>query len=139
MQKKGKNIVKDICFNGLFAAVYVAFVLIFGDLSFGFANGIISFRVAELLIALCCFNKRFIPGAIIGCLVANIYGGQMIEHDHELTEIKILRRSIRKFTKRNRMHFTLKLVSNYFMKLAENNPVLLTKPFKTVAEISSFL
>lgn len=79
MEKKGKNIVKDICFNGLFAAVYVAFVLIFGDLSFGFANGIISFRVAELLIALCCFNKRFIPGAIIGCLVANIFGGQMID------------------------------------------------------------
>lgn len=46
----------------------------------------------------------------------------MIEHDHELTEIKILRRSIRKFTKRNRMHFMLKLVSNYFMKLAETTP-----------------
>ena len=79
MQKKGKNIVKDICFNGLFAAIYVALVLVFGDISFGFANGLISFRVAEMLIALCCFNKRFIPGAIIGCFVANLFGGQVID------------------------------------------------------------
>ena len=31
------------------------------------------------MIPLCCFNKKFIPGAIIGCLCANIIGGNPID------------------------------------------------------------
>ena len=73
-----KNIVKNICLNGLFASLYVILVIVFGDLSFGF-SGFISLRVAELLIAICCFDKRFIFGAIIGCFVANLYGGQVVD------------------------------------------------------------
>ena len=78
MQKKRKDLVKNITLTGVMAALYVVFVLLFGDLSFGF-TGFISFRVAEILIPLCCFDKKFIPGAILGCFVANLFGGQAID------------------------------------------------------------
>ena len=74
MQKNRKELVKNITLTGVMASLYVVFVILFGDLSFGF-SGFISFRVAEILIPLCCFDKRFIPGAILGCFVANLYGG----------------------------------------------------------------
>lgn len=79
MQKKRKNIVKTMCINALIVALYIALVYAFGDLSFGFANGIISFRVAEILIVLCCFNKKFVFGAIAACLCANLIGGLPID------------------------------------------------------------
>ena len=68
MQKKRKDLIKNITLTGVMAALYVVFVLLFGDLSFGF-TGFISFRVAEI----------FIPGAILGCFVANLFGGQAID------------------------------------------------------------
>lgn len=79
MQKNNKSIVKSICFNALFASLYLALVFAFGDLSFGFVNGLISFRVAEIIIPLCCFDKRYIPGAILGCFCANLLGGQILD------------------------------------------------------------
>jgi len=78
MQKNRNDLIKNITLTGVMAAIYVAFVLLFGDLSFGF-SGFISFRVAEILIPLCCFDKRFIPGFILGCFVANLFGGQAID------------------------------------------------------------
>ena len=78
MQKNRNDLIKNITLTGVIAAIYVAFVLLFGDLSFGF-SGFISFRVAEILIPLCCFDKRFIPGSILGCFVANLFGGQAID------------------------------------------------------------
>ena len=78
MQKNRNDLIKNITLTGVMAAIYVAFVLLFGDLSFGF-SGFISFRVAEILIPLCCFDKRFIPGSILGCFVANLFGGQAID------------------------------------------------------------
>lgn len=79
MQKKAKNIVKNMCVNALFASVYVVLVLVFGDLSFGFNNGLISIRIAEILVSLCCFDKRFIYGSIVSCLIANLFGGLPID------------------------------------------------------------
>ena len=79
MQKNSKQVVKTMCFNAIFASLYVVLVLAFGDFSFGFTNGLISLRIAEAMIALCCFNKKFIPGAIVGCLCANIIGGNPID------------------------------------------------------------
>lgn len=73
-----KSVVKQICFNAIFAAVYVALVLALGDISFGYF-GLISFRIAEMLICVCCFDKKFIPGAILGCFIANLFGGQIID------------------------------------------------------------
>lgn len=77
--KKNKDLVKTMCLNALFAAIYVALVLAFGDLSFGFANGLISIRVAEALIPLVCFNYKFIPGAILGCFISNLFGGNPLD------------------------------------------------------------
>lgn len=79
MQKNRKDLIKSMCLNAIFAALYVVFVLAFGDFSFGFTNGIISLRIAEAMIPLCCFNKKFIPGAIIGCLCSNIIGGNPLD------------------------------------------------------------
>ena len=42
MQKNRKDLIKSMCFNALFAALYVVLVLAFGDFSFGFTNGLIS-------------------------------------------------------------------------------------------------
>ena len=79
MQKNRKNIINTMCLNAIFAGLYFVLVFALGDLSFGFSNGLLSFRVAEILIALCIFDKRFIPGAIIGCICANLIGGQVID------------------------------------------------------------
>ena len=51
MQKNRKELVKNITLTGVMASLYVVFVILFGDLSFGF-SGFISFRVAEILIPL---------------------------------------------------------------------------------------
>ena len=79
MKKSSRNVVKSICLNATFAALYFVLVIAFGDISFGFANGLISLRIAEILIALCIFDKRFIPGAIIGCFCANLLSGQVVD------------------------------------------------------------
>ena len=79
MQKNRKEIIKKMCFNALFASLYIVLVFVFGDFSFGFTNGLISLRIAEAMIPLCCFNKKYIPGAIVGCLAANIIGGNPID------------------------------------------------------------
>jgi len=57
MQKNRNDLIKNITLTGVMAAIYVAFVLLFGDLSFGF-SGFISFRVAEILIPLCCLFRK---------------------------------------------------------------------------------
>lgn len=73
---QSKRLIKDICRNALFAAIYVVLCLFIGDLAFGYSLGL-SFRIAEILIALCCFSKRYMPGAVIGCLIVNIIGGML--------------------------------------------------------------
>ena len=78
MQKNRKELIKNITLTGVMAAIYVVCVILFGDLSFGY-SGFISFRVAEILIPLCCFDKKFMPGAIVGCFIANLYGGQVAD------------------------------------------------------------
>ena len=79
MQKNRKELVKSMCLNALFAGIYFVLVWAIGDLSFGFSNGIISFRIAEIMIALCLFDKKYIFGAIIGCFCANLLSGQPID------------------------------------------------------------
>ena len=71
------RIVRLITLNALFAALYVALTIALGDLSFGY-SGLISFRVAELLICVCCFKKDFIPGAILACFLAYLLGGAQV-------------------------------------------------------------
>ena len=60
--------IKDLILNALIGAFYVALVLLFAELSFGQ----IQFRIAEVLLILLFFNKKLVPGLILGTFVANL-------------------------------------------------------------------
>ncbi len=60
---------KTIAYNGILASLYIALTLITYPISF---LGI-QIRIAEILILLCFFNKSYILGLTLGCLVANMF------------------------------------------------------------------
>ena len=60
--------VMDLTKQGLVAAIYVTLCLAFAPLAYGHFQ----FRFAELLMVLPFFNKKYIFGLTIGCLIANI-------------------------------------------------------------------
>lgn len=62
-----KNIVNTIAFNALIAALYFVLSLPFGELNYGAIN----FRISEILILLSLYNKRFVPGLVLGCFLVN--------------------------------------------------------------------
>ena len=59
---------KDIVFNGLLAAFYVVVTIIAAPISFN----AIQFRVSEILVLFCFFNKKNAFGLTLGCLIANL-------------------------------------------------------------------
>jgi len=63
---------KDIALAGLIAAVYAVLGLAFFPISFG----VYQVRVAEALTVLPFLSRAAIPGLFIGCMLANVYGGQ---------------------------------------------------------------
>lgn len=67
--KNKKDIIQEICLNGLIAALYVALTLVLAPVSYG----AIQFRLSEILVLLCFFNKRYAIGLTLGCLIANIF------------------------------------------------------------------
>lgn len=60
--------VRLIALNGMIAAVYAALTLALTPISYG----AVQFRVSEALIFLAFFNRKYIPGLVIGCLIANL-------------------------------------------------------------------
>lgn len=60
---------KDLIKISLISALYIVLTLVLGDFSFG----AIQFRVAEILLLMCLFDKRYAYGLIIGCLISNIF------------------------------------------------------------------
>ena len=52
----------------IMAALYVVLTLI----SYPFSYGLINFRISEVLMLLCFYNKKYIPSVTIGCLLSNI-------------------------------------------------------------------
>ena len=66
---KRRDIIKDICVNGLIAAAYVAMTLAVSPLAYG----PIQFRFSEIMVLLCFFNKKYAYGLTIGCLIANCF------------------------------------------------------------------
>lgn len=64
-----KNIIKDITYSGIIAALYVAITFLSIPISFGQ----IQFRIAEILIILCFFNKKHSYGIILGTLLSNVF------------------------------------------------------------------
>ena len=61
--------------GAIIAAVYVALTYVFAPISFG----PIQVRIAEALTILPVFTPAAIPGLFIGCVIANIYGGAVLD------------------------------------------------------------
>ncbi len=61
--------------GAIIAAVYVALTYVFAPVSFG----PIQVRIAEALTILPVFTPAAIPGLFIGCVIANIYGGAVLD------------------------------------------------------------
>lgn len=68
-RERSKDIVRDISFNALVAALYFALTVCFQPISFG----AIQFRVSEVLVLLCFWRKDLIIGLTIGCLLSNVF------------------------------------------------------------------
>ena len=69
MKKSRKDIVLEISINALIAAAYVVFTVLVSPLSYG----PIQFRISEILVLFCFFNKRYGIGLTLGCLIANLF------------------------------------------------------------------
>lgn len=63
------NQVKNLIKISLVAAVYV--VLTVGFLPISYGN--IQFRISEVLILFAFIDKKYIPGLVLGCAIANFY------------------------------------------------------------------
>ena len=59
---------KDIVQNGLLAALYVVLTYIMAPISFW----AIQFRLSEILVLACFFDKKKIVGLTLGCFLANL-------------------------------------------------------------------
>ena len=51
------------------AAIYVAATLLLTPISYG----AVQFRLSELLVLLCFFNRDFAPALVVGCAIANAF------------------------------------------------------------------
>jgi uncharacterized membrane protein len=63
------NKVKILTKLSLVAAIYAVLTVITSYISYGG----IQFRLAEVLVLLCFFNKKYIPSLVIGCAIANMF------------------------------------------------------------------
>lgn len=63
-----KNNIKDLVINASVAAIYIVLTLAFASFSFG----PIQFRIAEALVLLCFFNKKYILPLTVACLISNL-------------------------------------------------------------------
>lgn len=60
--------VKTLIELAIIASVYVVITYITAPLSFG----AIQFRISEVLVLLCFYNKKYIIALVLGCVIANI-------------------------------------------------------------------
>ena len=59
---------KDIVLQGMVAALYFCLTLVTYPISFGY----LQFRLSEILLVLCFFNRKYTIGITIGCVLANL-------------------------------------------------------------------
>ncbi len=59
---------KTLAYNAIIAAAYAALTILLAPISYGS----IQFRISEIMIFLAFYNKDYIPGLVLGCLIANI-------------------------------------------------------------------
>ncbi|MDF2556364.1 MAG: hypothetical protein K0R71_192 [Bacillales bacterium] len=61
---------KNFTLNAMVGALYAVTTVMITP----FAYGEIQFRFTEILIFFAFFNKKFIPGLVVGCMIANYFG-----------------------------------------------------------------
>lgn len=61
--------VKLIVINAMIAGVYAALTLAISPIAYSE----IQFRLSEIIVFLAFYNKRYIPGLVIGCILANLF------------------------------------------------------------------
>lgn len=61
--------VKLIVVNAMIASVYAALTLAISPIAYSE----IQFRLSEIMVFLAFYNKKYIPGLIIGCIIANLF------------------------------------------------------------------
>lgn len=60
--------VQVIAVNAMIAAVYAVLTILISPIAYG----AVQMRLTEIIVLLACYNKKFIPGLTIGCLLANL-------------------------------------------------------------------
>ncbi len=60
--------IKLIAINAMIAGVYTAFTLVLSPISYLGVQA----RLSEIMVFLAFYNKKYIPGLVIGCFLANI-------------------------------------------------------------------
>lgn len=60
--------VQLLVINAMIAAVYAVLTILISPIAYG----AIQMRLTEIIVLLACYNKKFIPGLTIGCLLANL-------------------------------------------------------------------
>ena len=61
--------VKIIVINAMIASIYAALTLVISPIAYSE----IQFRLSEIMVFLAFYNRKYIPGLIIGCIVANLF------------------------------------------------------------------
>lgn len=64
-----KNNVRMIAYTAMIAAVYAVMTVAIAPLGYG----LVQFRVSEVLVLLAFIDKRYAPGLILGCFIANCF------------------------------------------------------------------
>ena len=65
--KKFRISERDIALNGIIAALYAVITFIGSPIAYG----AIQFRIAEIFVLLCFWNRKLVIGLVIGCLISN--------------------------------------------------------------------
>lgn len=60
--------VQLLAMNAMIAAVYAVLTILISPIAYG----AVQMRLTEIIVLLACYNKKFIPGLTIGCLLANL-------------------------------------------------------------------
>lgn len=59
---------KTIALNAMIAGVYAALTILISPIAYSE----VQMRLSEIMVFLAFYNKKYIPGLIVGCLIANI-------------------------------------------------------------------
>ena len=68
MKTRASETIKTITVNAVIAALYAILTIVCAPFSYG----PIQFRISEILVLLCFWNKKYSIGLILGCFLANL-------------------------------------------------------------------